>query len=123
MKLTFLASNQCDFGFDIKGEFCDSHRWNSTNEILHLETHINVILILIKGDILRLTSMASNQCDFGFSIRGKCCDQCNLGFSIRGNFATHIVGKPGGLNPLQWLDVCVASPEALKHFDDDDISC
>ena len=39
----------------------------------------------------------------------------------RKNVATHIVSKPGRLNPLQGLDVCVPGPEALKH-DDDDIS-
>ena len=33
------------------------------------------------------------------------------------NVETHIVSKPGGLNPLQGLDVGVASPEALKHND------
>ena len=34
------------------------------------------------------------------------------------NVETHIVSKPGGLNPRQGLDIGVASPEALKHFDD-----
>ena len=36
------------------------------------------------------------------------------------NVETHIVSKPGRLNPLQGLDVCVPSSEALKHFDDED---
>ena len=35
------------------------------------------------------------------------------------NVETHIVSKPGGLNPLQGLDVGVASPEALKHNEGD----
>ena len=38
------------------------------------------------------------------------------------NVETHIVSKPGGLNPLQGLDVGVASPEALKHNHDDDFA-
>ena len=38
------------------------------------------------------------------------------------NVETHIVSKPGGLNPLQGLDVGVASPEALKHNHHDDFA-
>ena len=56
-----------------------------------------------------------------FSLTLLASDHCDFCFYIRGNVATHIVGKPGRLNPLQGLDVCVASPEALKHFDDDDV--
>ena len=37
------------------------------------------------------------------------------------NVETHIVSKPGRLNPLQGLDVGVASPEALKHNDGNNV--
>ena len=119
---TFSNSSNIEISLII--EFPDwKHCWNYI--CLFVWHHVAGVVIrnTISSRVCHMCSILSDKCCFYVSsvkenfYNSLRCIIVILVLMNEKNVETHIVSKPGGLNPLQGLDVGVASPEALKHND------